>query len=65
MRAPLAPSVVAEAVQELPEPAPRESAEGAPRRASGETEGDRVRRQQLGRRKALIARRALAAHRAR
>jgi hypothetical protein len=63
MRAPLAP-VVAEAVLERPEPAPQEAAE-APRRASVETEGDRVRRQQLGRRKAVMARRALAAHRAR
>jgi hypothetical protein len=63
MRAPLAP-VVAEAVLELPEAAPPKAAE-APRRASAETEGDRVRRQQLGRRKAAMARRALAAHRAR
>jgi hypothetical protein len=58
------PASVVEAVLERPEPAPEASAD-APRRAPVETEGDRIRRQQLVRRKTALARRALAAHRTR
>jgi len=59
--------VVERDVVEHEAPEPAEPADGlggeAPRRGSAETDGDKVRRQRHIRRKTMLARRALAAHR--